>query len=113
MLPGEMPISVVQGIVISITVLALYYFFMQNNFSTQQTQTIVFTTLILSNVFLTFANRSFIKTMFYTLRYKNNLALALLVIAAAFLIMLHFIPAVCNLLQAAGFGFALWWPLQV
>jgi Ca2+-transporting ATPase len=98
----ELLISVVQGIIIAAAVLALYYYFMQNNFSIKQTRMSVFTTLILSNVFLTFANRSFTKTMYYTLRYKNNLAPLLVIISAIFLALLHFVPAVRNLFQLEG-----------
>jgi P-type Ca2+ transporter type 2C len=105
----ELLISVVQGIIIATAVLVLYYYFMQNNYSIGQTRTIVFTTLILSNVFLTFTNRSFTKTMFYTLRYKNNLAPVLLIISAVFLAVLHFVPAVRNLFQLAGISTGEFW----
>ena len=47
---------------------------MNNGASLAQTRAIVFTTLILSNVFLTFTNRSFVSTIYYTIRYKNKLA---------------------------------------
>lgn len=97
----ELLISIVQGIIIAAGVLILYYYYMNNGISLEQTRTIVFTTLILSNVFLTFANRSFTKTIYYTSRYKNNLAPFILIISASFLAALHFIPAVRNLFQLA------------
>ncbi len=97
----ELLISIVQGIIIATGVLILYYYFMNSGTSIQQTRTIVFTTLILSNVFLTFANRSFTKTVYYTSRYKNNLAPVILIISAVFLSALHFIPAIRNLFQLA------------
>jgi P-type Ca2+ transporter type 2C len=105
----ELLISVVQGITIAAAVLVLYYYFMQNNYSIEQTRTIVFTTLILSNVFLTFTNRSFTKTMYYTLRYKNSLVALLLIISAIFLAVLHFVPAVRNLFQLAGISTGQFW----
>ena len=61
----ELLISIMQGIVIATGVLILYYFFMNNGHSIEEVRTIVFTTLILSNVFLTFADRSFTKTIYY------------------------------------------------
>ena len=94
-----MLIAIVQGVIIAIGALALYYYYMSGNASIEQTRSVVFTTLILSNVFLTFANRSFSRTIFYTSHYKNAFAPAILVLSALFLIALHFIPAVQRLFQ--------------
>ena len=95
----ELLISVVQGIIIALAGLLLYYYFMKHGASLEETRTIVFTTLILSNVFLTFADRSFTKTMYYTSRFKNSLAPVILIISAFFLAVLHAVPAVRNLFQ--------------
>ena len=95
----EFLIAIVQGLVITAGVLILYYVFMKTNYSIEETRMIVFTTLILSNVFLTFASRSFTRTMYYTSRYKNNLAPFVLIISAVFLAMLHFVPAVRSVFQ--------------
>lgn len=97
----EIFISIIQGVVITAGVLILYYIFMVNGHSIKETRTVVFTTLILSNVFLTFASRSFTKTMYYTSRYKNNLAPVIILVSAIFLSLLHFIPSVQNLFQLA------------
>ena len=98
---GATLISVVQGIIIAAGAMILYYYFMKSGASLEETRTIVFTTLILSNVFLTFANRSFTKTIYYTSRYKNSLAPVILIISAFFLVSLHFIPFVRNLFHLA------------
>jgi P-type Ca2+ transporter type 2C len=98
----ELLISVVQGIIIAAGAMFLYYYFMNSGTSVQQTRNIVFTTLILSNIFLTFANRSFTKTFFYTIRYKNSLAPLIIIISACFLAAMHFIPGVRGLFQLAG-----------
>ncbi|HRH58995.1 MAG TPA: cation-translocating P-type ATPase C-terminal domain-containing protein, partial [Chitinophagaceae bacterium] len=95
----ELLISFLQGAVIAAGALALYYYFMHSGASLEQTRTIVFTTLILSNVFLTFANRSFSATIYYTSRYKNNLASAILILSIVFLLSLHLVPFVRNLFQ--------------
>ncbi|MDP4261299.1 MAG: cation-translocating P-type ATPase [Bacteroidota bacterium] len=97
----EFLIGIIQGLLITAGVLILYYFFMNAGRSIEETRAIVFTTLILSNVFLTFASRSFTKTMYYTSRYKNTLAPIVLIISAIFLILLHFVPAIRNLFQLA------------
>jgi P-type Ca2+ transporter type 2C len=58
----EFLISIFQGIIITSGILVLYYLFMRNGSSLKEVRTIVFTTLILSNIFLTFTNRSFKET---------------------------------------------------
>ncbi len=94
----EMIISITQGVVIATSILLLYYYFMINN-SIETTRTIVFTTIILANLFLTFVNRSFTKTINYTIKYKNNLAPFIVFISILFLIVLHFVPFVQELFQ--------------
>jgi P-type Ca2+ transporter type 2C len=98
----EVLVSMLQGGVIAAAILVLYYYFMKNNFSIGKTRSIVFTAIIISNVLLTFVNRSFTKTIFYTLHYKNNLVPMVLIISALFLATLHFIPAVRSLFQLAA-----------
>lgn len=93
----DLLISIVQGIMITAGLLILYYIYMKNGHSIEETRTVVFTTLILSNVFLTFASRSFRRTMYYTSRYRNPLAVVILVASVVFLILLHFVPTVRNL----------------
>ncbi len=95
----ELLISVVQGLVIALAGLTLYYYFMNQGSGLEKTRTIVFTTLIFSNVFLTFAGRSFTKTIYHTSRFKNNLAPFILIASAIFLSVIHSVPAVRNLFQ--------------
>jgi Ca2+-transporting ATPase len=101
----ELLIGIAQGLIIATGVLILYYFFMNSHHSIEETRTIVFTTLILSNIFLTFASRSFTKTMYYTSRYKNNLAPVLVIVSTIFLASLHFIPAIRNFFQMVPVSF--------
>jgi Ca2+-transporting ATPase len=91
---GELLISVVQGIIITVAVLWLYYFSMYLGDSINETRTLVFTTLIISNIFLTFTNRSFTENIFKTIYYKNNLTPWLLLISLSFLAVLHLVPPV-------------------
>jgi Ca2+-transporting ATPase len=87
----ELLLSTVQGIVIATGLLCLYYYFMRNNYAIEYTRTIVFTTLVLSNVFLTFINRSFHETINRTLHYKNSLVPYVLFISIIFLSSIYFI----------------------
>jgi Ca2+-transporting ATPase len=91
---NELMIAITQGLVITAGVLLLYYVFMQKGFDILETRTIVFTTLITSNLFLTFTDRSNTRTIFYTVRYKNNLVLFVILFSVAFLSAIHFIPGV-------------------
>ena len=50
-----------------------YQYAVYFNYSEPLTRTMVFTTLIAANIFLTLENRSFYYSIFTTLRYKNNL----------------------------------------
>ncbi len=95
----ELLLSIVQGIIIALFTLILYYYFMNSGSGIEKVRTVVFTTLILSNMFLTFANRSFSKTIFYTVRYKNNLAPFVIIISAVFISVLYYIPAIKELFK--------------
>lgn len=90
----ELLISIVQGLVITAGVLWLYNFSMNNGASLHHTRTMVFTTLIISNIFLTFTNRSFTQNFLKTIRYKNKLAPWVLLISVLFLTIIQLVPAV-------------------
>ncbi|PRZ23919.1 cation-translocating P-type ATPase [Flavobacterium granuli] len=69
----EMGISILQGIAITIGVLFVYQWTVQNSGSEQLTRTMVFTTLVFSNVILSLVNRSFYYSVFSSLKNKNNM----------------------------------------
>ena len=91
---NEMFISITQGIVIAISILSLYYWFMINHRSLSETRTVVFSALVLSNILLTFTNRSFYESIFKTFRYKNNLAPWIILISLFLLVLTQLVPAV-------------------
>ena len=105
----ELSISLVQGVSIAAAVLMLYYFYMKNGSSIAETRTIVFTALILCNVFLTFAARSFTRNIWYTSKYPNPLVPALLLLSALFLLAIHFVPFVRELFQLAAISNRHFW----
>ena len=69
----ELTTSVIQGLVITLGALSVYQFAVYSGFSEAITRTMVFTTLISANIFLTFVNRSFYYSVITTFKYKNNL----------------------------------------
>jgi len=69
----EMGISIIQGIVITVGILFVYQLSAQNGGSENLTRTMVFTTLVFSNIILSLVNRSFYYSVFTSLQNKNNM----------------------------------------
>jgi len=70
---NELSISIIQGIIITASCLGMGYYYMSNEYSIAEVRTIIYSTLIFSNIFLTLSNRSFYYSIFTTIRYKNHL----------------------------------------
>jgi Ca2+-transporting ATPase len=96
---NEILISILQGLLIAASALLLYNYYMRTGHPLQETRTIVFTTLVISNIFLTFVNRSFSKPVFTTVRYKNNLALPVFILSILFMSSFLLIPGVRQLFE--------------
>jgi len=69
----ELTTSIWQGLVITLGTLSTYQIAIQMGLQEDATRTMVFLTLITSNIVLTLENRSFYYAIFTTLRYKNKL----------------------------------------
>jgi Ca2+-transporting ATPase len=89
----EITMSVVQGLGITLGLLFMYQYGLYNYYSESVIRTIVFLTLIGSNIFLTLSNRSFYYSIFTTLAYKNNLVLLIVGITVLMTSMLLFVPS--------------------
>ncbi len=100
----ELMLSIVQGLVITAGVLGVYYYAMRAGNGIESTRTLVFTTLIMANIFLTFVNRSFTKTVLKTIHFKNSLAPIVLLISTAFLALMLLYPPARGLFQLAPIG---------
>lgn len=88
----EITISIIQGLVITLGLLFMYQYCIQEGFSETYTRTSIFLTLIASNIFLTLENRSFYYSIFTTIRYKNNLVLIIIGLTMALTSLLLFVP---------------------
>jgi Ca2+-transporting ATPase len=88
----EISISIVQGLVITLGLLFVYQYGVEEGFSEKYTRTTIFLTLIASNIFLTLENRSIYYSIFTTIRYKNNLVLMIIGITIAITSLLLFVP---------------------
>lgn len=120
----ELVISVIQGLAIAACLLGLNFYLMNEGYDLIYTRTVLFTTLLVSNIFLTLADRSFTDTMLTTLRYKNDLAYYISVASLFFLAVIHLVPQVRDLFGlipisgahgllclASGFAGVMWFEL--
>lgn len=90
----ELSGSILQGLIIAGGVLGVYFWAMAAGYSEASTRTLAFITLIISNIFLTLANRSFRESIFTTIRYPNGLLPLMLGISVLLLAALQFVPPV-------------------
>lgn len=69
----ELSITIIQGLMITIGCLVMGYYADSQDYSEVESRTLIFSTLIFSNIFLTLVNRSFRHTILTTIRWKNKL----------------------------------------
>jgi Ca2+-transporting ATPase len=89
--------SMAQGLMITIGCLGVGYYFMQHGQSDTMVRTVIFITLLFSNVFLTLVNRSFRYSVFTTLRYDNYLVPLIISITLVFIGIVLYVPFVRQL----------------
>jgi Ca2+-transporting ATPase len=95
----ELSLSIVQGMIITLGLFSFYYFLMGRQYPIAYVRTAVFTTLILSNISLTFMNRSFEEIFIKTIHYRNRLAPYVILISAIFLGVILFVKPIRNVFQ--------------
>lgn len=97
--------NISQGLMISASVLGVYYLFMVSGRTEIEVRTLVFTALVLSNIFLTLANRSFFQSVFQTLFSPNRTLWWMLGITFGILLAALFLPPVQKLFQFSAVRF--------
>jgi Ca2+-transporting ATPase len=95
----EIAISIIQGLAITLGLLLIYQYSVSNGNSENVTRTLVFISLISSNIFMTLVNRSFYYSIFTTLRYKNNLVPLIIGTTIVTTSLLLFIPTLAEFFQ--------------
>ncbi len=103
---NELSLSIVQGLVITLACLGLGYYFMLNNHNESEVRTVIYSTLIFSNLFLTLVNRSFHYSILTTIRYKNRLIPIVLFVSLLVLFFSVFMHPVRNIFQFAELTFS-------
>ena len=101
----QLMFSILQGLAITAGCLGVGYYYLMQQAPDDLVRTIIFTTLLFSNVFLTLVNRSFRYSIFATLKYKNNLVPIILAATLIFIAALLYVPFMQRLftLQALQF----------
>jgi Ca2+-transporting ATPase len=95
----ELWVSILQGLVITSGCLLMYQWGVSHGMNEKEVRTIVFTTLIASNLFLTFENRSFHSSLLQTFRNSNPLLVLITAVTILLALIILFIPAVRDFFQ--------------
>ena len=93
---SEVGVSVLQGVIITIGCLGIYQWSIYQEWTEQVTRTLVFTTLISSNVLLTLENRSFTYSIFHTLFYTNRLLIYIIGATISITAIILYVPIISN-----------------
>src|SRR5690554_6462865 len=101
----ELSISIIQGLAITAGVLTAYQYAVQNGSNEATTRSIVFTTLVFANVFLSMVNRSFIYSVFDSFKNKNTLFPLILGASLVLLIAILYIPPFASFFQLSSINF--------
>jgi len=84
--------SIAQGVIITIGCLGIGYYSLQQGQSEVWVRTVIFITLLFSNIFLTLVNRSFRYSVLTTLRYSNYLVPLIMGITLLFIAVVLYTP---------------------
>jgi P-type Ca2+ transporter type 2C len=92
----EMNISILQGLIITAGVLTAYQWSVARDSGEVLTRSMVFTTLVLANIFLTLVNRSFYYSFIHSMRNRNKLMVAVIGITLLLLAAMLYVPPVAR-----------------
>lgn len=84
---NELLVSILQGLAITAGLMFILIYATENLFNENEARTMVFTTLIFSNIFLTLTGRSKHYSVFTTIFYKNNLLYFIIAITLLILLL--------------------------
>lgn len=93
---NEMAISIIQGLIITAGVLFMYQYGVKNNYPEAGVRSMVFSTLVLSNIFLTLCNRSFYYSIFTEMRNRNTLMFYIIFATFLMLLLMLYVTPITN-----------------
>jgi Ca2+-transporting ATPase len=103
--PEEIWYSILLGLSITLAVFLVVFYSRENGAEAGKTRTLIFITLVLSNIFLTLSHRSFYESVFQMFKVKNHLLWIMLSATLALLLVTLFVPRVKTWF---GFGTLSW-----
>ena len=95
----ELIFSISQGLAITAAIFFMYYIALKQGKQEEGVRTMVFATLVFSNLFLAMANRSFVAPFHRTIFYKNRALPIILGISAAMLMAILYVPFLQHLFK--------------
>ncbi|WP_337044604.1 cation-translocating P-type ATPase [Emticicia sp. 17c] len=95
----ELTTSIIQGLMITAGTLFVYQYTVYQGFNEFITRTMVFTTLVAANIFLTLVNRSFYYSFLTTLKYSNKLIQLIIGITGILMILVIYIKPLAKFFQ--------------
>jgi P-type Ca2+ transporter type 2C len=104
----ELSLSIFQGLAITAGTLFIYQLAVQKGYTEEMTRSLVFTTLIFANLFLTLVNRSFYFSVLTTLRNKNVLLRIVTIATLVMLAMILYIPSFSSFFRITSLN-----PMQI
>lgn len=96
---SQLTISILQGVVIALGCLGMGYSIFATGADEQTVRSYMFSTLLISNIFLTLFNRSFTATVWKTMKWKNIWIPIILSISILIMIIIHNVPAAQTLFE--------------
>ena len=102
----ELTTSLIQGLAITAGTLYIYQYAIELSLDVNTTRTMVFSTLVFANIFLTLINRSFYYSIITTIRYKNNLVLGMIMITLILLLALIYIKPFASFFDFSAISIA-------
>ncbi|WP_142686414.1 cation-translocating P-type ATPase [Chitinophaga polysaccharea] len=98
----EMNISILQGLMITAGVMAAYQWSVARGADEVLTRSMVFTTLVFANIFLTLVNRSFYYSFIHSMRNRNQLMVGVIGITLLLLAAMLYAPPVARFFSITG-----------
>ncbi len=90
-------VTIIQGIMIALGCLIIGYYGSYNELNEVKIRSLIFSTLIFSNIFLTLVNRSFSQSVLDTIKQKNKLIPIIISISTILLLLILNIPYISDL----------------
>ncbi|MCJ7935912.1 MAG: cation-translocating P-type ATPase [Chryseobacterium sp.] len=92
----ELTVSIIQGLVITAGIVLMYQYSVHDGNDEAKTRALVFTTLILANILLSFVNRSFYYSILESCKNRNFLLVGISVLVLVFLFIILYVKPVAG-----------------